>query len=133
MGTSTVNEKEIFDKQEKGPEPTDREEVKRILQQACDRDWEDETLYQTAVIASNAIYWRDREIENLRKDLAKALANHSADLSATLPTVDDLDRRLSEIANDCKAKDHYLLHGLWRAREEIKAMKSQYVGEKPSA
>ena len=46
----------------------DREpEIKAILQKACDRDWKDETLYQTAVIASNAIYWRDREIEILRK------------------------------------------------------------------
>ena len=42
------------------------EEVKAILQKACDRDWSDETLYQTAVIAANAIYWRDREIERLK-------------------------------------------------------------------
>ena len=52
----------------------DREpEIKAILQKACDRDWKDETLYQTAVIASNAIYWRDREIEGLRKRCGEAL------------------------------------------------------------
>ena len=43
------------------------DQVKEILQKACDRDWKDETLYQTAVIASNAIYWRDREIASLKK------------------------------------------------------------------
>ena len=42
------------------------EEVKTILQKACDRSWEDETLYQTANIVSNAIYWRDREIATLK-------------------------------------------------------------------
>lgn len=46
------------------------EEVKAILQKACDRDWKDETLYQTAIIAANAIYWRDREIANLKAQLA---------------------------------------------------------------
>jgi hypothetical protein len=51
----------------------DREpEIKAILQKACDRDWKDETLYQTAVIASNAIYWRDREIELLKKRCSEA-------------------------------------------------------------
>lgn len=66
-----MSENKTDDKQEKQPEPTDREEVKRILQRACDRTWKDETLYQTAVIASNAIYWRDREIENLRRQLER--------------------------------------------------------------
>jgi hypothetical protein len=47
------------------------EEVKAILQKACDRDWKEETLYQTANIAANAIYWRGREIESLKVQLAK--------------------------------------------------------------
>ena len=42
------------------------DEVKAILQSACDRDWKDESLYQTAMIVCNAIYWRDREIERLK-------------------------------------------------------------------
>lgn len=41
-------------------------EVKTILQKACDRSWADETLYQTANIVSNAIYWRNKEIERLK-------------------------------------------------------------------
>jgi hypothetical protein len=50
------------------------EEVKAILQKACDRDWKDETLYQTAIIAANAIYWRGKEIEALKGQPGKALA-----------------------------------------------------------
>ena len=44
----------------------DLDAAKTILQGACDRDWKDESLYQTAMIVCNAIYWRDREIERLK-------------------------------------------------------------------
>jgi hypothetical protein len=66
------------------PEPTDRDEIKRILQRACDRDWKDETLYQTAIIAANAIYWRDREIEALKEGRKVRFSPVSATL-ATWP------------------------------------------------
>lgn len=44
-------------------------EIKAILQKACDRDWKDETLYQTAVIAANAIFWRGIRIKELEAKL----------------------------------------------------------------
>lgn len=47
----------------------DEQAIKGVLQTACDRDWKDETLYQTAVIAANAIYWRDRKITELEARL----------------------------------------------------------------
>ena len=45
------------------------EEIKQILQDACDRDWEDESLYATASIAANGLYWRGKEIERLKAEL----------------------------------------------------------------
>ena len=62
-------------------------EVKTILQKACDRDWKDETLYQTANIASNAIYWRNREIEKLKARITA--------LKSALLKVDTLGNGLS--------------------------------------
>lgn len=39
--------------------------IKEILQRVCDRSWEDESLYTTAVIVSNAMIARDVQIKNL--------------------------------------------------------------------
>lgn len=47
------------------------DEAKKILQDACDRTWEDETLLQTCNIVANAITWRDLEINNLKAELGK--------------------------------------------------------------
>lgn len=45
------------------------DEIKQILQDACDRDWEDESLFATASIAANGLYWRGKEIERQRKQI----------------------------------------------------------------
>lgn len=45
-------------------------EIKAILQKECDRDWKDDTLYQTAVIAANALYWRTIQIAELKEVIA---------------------------------------------------------------
>ena len=63
----------LYEQEESEKELAQLDEIKVILQKACDRDWKDETLYQTAVIASNAIYWRDREIELLKKRSSEAV------------------------------------------------------------
>jgi signal recognition particle subunit SEC65 len=46
-------------------------EITDTLKKACDRDWKDEDARTVATIASNAIYWRNREIENLKAAEAK--------------------------------------------------------------
>lgn len=50
------------------------DEIKQILQDACDRDWEDESLFATASIAANGLYWRGKEIEKLRVDRTRLIA-----------------------------------------------------------
>lgn len=47
------------------------DEIAKILKDACDREWRDEDLRTVAVIASNAIYWRNEEIQKLRDQLAR--------------------------------------------------------------
>jgi len=44
--------------------------AKGTLQKSLDRAWEDEDLNTTAVIAANAIAWRDQRIKDLERDLA---------------------------------------------------------------
>lgn len=54
----------------------ERELAIDVLKKACDRDWKDETLHQAAVIASNAIYWRESQVSVLtkeREEIANAL------------------------------------------------------------
>lgn len=38
-----------------------------VVKACCDREWADETPYQAAVIASNAMHWRNEEIRRLRR------------------------------------------------------------------
>ena len=60
------------------PSAEQLEEIKQILQDACDRDWEDESLFATASIAANGLYWRGKEIERLRAMLAASeKGNHT--------------------------------------------------------
>ena len=64
---------------------------------------------------------RQREVLTLAEE---ALAIRSSEGGA----LEELDRRLSELANKFSGGDGtytYLLHGLWRARDEIKAMRSE--------
>jgi Fe-S cluster biosynthesis and repair protein YggX len=51
----------------------DLQEMKEILQGVCDRTWTNENLYQTVVIAANALYARNEEIRRLKAELAAAL------------------------------------------------------------
>lgn len=41
-------------------------EMVTVLKAACDRNWTDETPIQVAIIAANAIHWREREIAAVR-------------------------------------------------------------------
>jgi hypothetical protein len=45
----------------------DNRAAKMTLQAVLDRDWNNETLRQTANIAANAIYWRDEQIKDLKR------------------------------------------------------------------
>jgi len=56
--------------------------IKGVLQKALDRDWKNETLFQTAVISANAIHWRNDLIEELREKIRANAA--PVELSAML-------------------------------------------------
>jgi len=43
-------------------------ELLQPLKDSCDRDWKDESPAQIIAIAANAIYWRDKEIEALKRE-----------------------------------------------------------------
>jgi hypothetical protein len=66
------------------------QEIKKILQDACDRDWEDETLYQTAVIAANGLYWRGKNIAELKARLAAPHESRSEVLDQILGALADI-------------------------------------------
>ena len=51
---------------------TDLEACIQIIKDACDRDWKDETPAQIATIVSNAMFWRNKKIQELRDRLADA-------------------------------------------------------------
>ena len=71
-----------------------REEVEarclKVLKDACERDWKDETPIQIASIAANAIYWRGKRAEAAEQErdrLQEALADTDKllfDLTASL-------------------------------------------------
>jgi len=51
------------------PESNNLELLINELKPALDRTWEDETPAQIIAITINALYWRDREIKNLKDKL----------------------------------------------------------------
>lgn len=50
----------------------ERDKATIMLQNACDRDWKDETFWQTVNIAANAIYWRGQRAEKAERELAES-------------------------------------------------------------
>ena len=69
------------------------------LKDACDRNWTDETPEQVVTIAANAIYWRQREIEDLRERVA-TLTREKETLQAEIDRLADVELGLrQEIAH----------------------------------
>lgn len=48
----------------------ERDELLKVLKDACDRDWKDETPLQVVTIAANAIHWRGQRAEKAEVELA---------------------------------------------------------------
>jgi hypothetical protein len=65
MGHAARMEHQLVEKQ------AEISRAKETLQKACDRDWKDETLEVTAIIASNAIYWRDENVKKLQAEISR--------------------------------------------------------------
>jgi hypothetical protein len=80
----------------------ERDEAKAIIQAACDRSWENETLLESASIASNAIYYRDRSIALFRAEI-KRLTDllKLAAPEATEATREALEDMVYQFGHDC--------------------------------
>jgi hypothetical protein len=70
----------------------------QLLKDACDRDWKDETPEQIVKIAANGLYWRDKEIAQLKAELAAAATREAKAVGGMKEAACDA---LDKVATEC--------------------------------